>query len=107
MSLSKFKYEQNKKKRETQHKPIEQKEMWFGVGIDAGDLEHKIKRIQEFLDKKHAVKLTIKARGRVSSSVITELMKRVLELLKDTSSYDENAKFEGRNYTAIVRPIKK
>jgi translation initiation factor IF-3 len=107
MSLSKFKYEQNKKKRETKHKPIEQKEMWFGVGIDEGDMQHKIKRIQEFLDKKHSVKLTIKARGRVSSSVITSLMQKILGLLQDSVAYDNNAKFEGRNYTAIVRPIKK
>lgn len=106
ISWSKFKYELSKKKKESKGKSIEQKEMWFSATIEKGDLDHKLGRIKEFLSKKHPVKITIKTRGRTPRERILEVMNRIIEELKDSIQYDNNAKFEGRNYIAIVRPIK-
>lgn len=106
MSWSKFKYDLGKKKKESKSKSIEQKEMWFKVFIDKGDLEHKLKRVNEFLGKKHPVKLTIRAKGRVKRENMTELMTRILEMLGEEVVYDSIPKFEGRNYAIIVRPNK-
>lgn len=106
MSWSKFKYDQSKKRKESKNKSIEQKEMWFKVNIEQGDLDHKLKRVTEFLSKKHPVKLTIRPRGRVHRDNITDLMDRILEQIKDDISDDFRPKFEGRNYAAIVKPNK-
>lgn len=106
MSWSKFKYTQEKKKKESKGKSIDQKEMWFKVFIEKGDMEHKLKRVREFLKKKHPVKLTIRPKGRVSRENITGLMTRILENLGDEVIYDNQPKYEGRNYAIIVRPAK-
>ncbi len=106
MSWSKFKYDQEKKRKESKGKSIDQKEMWFKVFIEKGDLDHKLKRVREFLKKKHPVKLTIRPKGRVSKDNITSLMDRILEDLGDEVVYDNRPKYEGRNYAIIVRPVK-
>jgi len=106
-SWSKFKYKLNKKKKETKSKRIEQKEMWFKAFIDKGDLDHKLKRVREFLAEKNPVKLTIKARGRVKTELLKELMQKILKDLEFEIEVPEApAKFEGHNLSLIVRPIK-
>lgn len=107
MSWSKFKYDQSKKKKESKSKNIEQKEMWFKVFIEKGDLDHKLKRVKEFLAKKHPVKLTIRSKGRVSRENMLGLMDRIIEGLKEDAMYDSPPKYEGRNFAVIVKPVKK
>ena len=108
MSWSKFKYNYNKRRKESKKKAIEQKEMWFKTYIDTGDLDHKLKRVREFLEKKHPVKITIRAKGRPSRENMKNLMTKILEKLKDNIKEEEDSrpKFEGYNYSIIVRPVK-
>lgn len=107
MEWSKYKYDISKKRKENRkNKSIEQKEMWFKAFIDTGDLEHKLKKVTEFLSKKHPVKLQIRSVRRSNRNHLQDLMKKLLEILGDTVDYDY-PKFEGRNYTIIVRPSKK
>jgi len=106
MSWSKFKYEQEKKRKESKRKSIEQKEMWFKVFIDKGDLEHKLKVVREFLSKKHPVKLTIKSKGRINKEQMTNLMTNILNELSDIIKYDDIPRFEGKNYIVVVRSNK-
>ena len=80
--------------------------MWFSVQIEEGDLSHKIKKVKEFLAKKHPVKLTIRSRGRVKRGAMEEMMKHVLEELGDSIVIEDNAKYEGRNFISIVKPVK-
>lgn len=80
--------------------------MWFKAFIDKGDLNHKIKKVKEFLDKKHPVKLTIKGKGRVSRQNIKGLMDEILKLLGDEIQYEYHPKFAGRNMSLLVRPGK-
>lgn len=108
LSWSKLKYQINKKKKEGRAKKVEQKEMWFKVFIDKGDLGHKLKKVREFLAKKHSVKLTIKAKGRVTRDHLSNLMKEILtDLAPDIVPVDESPKMQGRNMSLIVRPAPK
>ncbi|WKZ28495.1 MAG: translation initiation factor IF-3 [Candidatus Dojkabacteria bacterium] len=103
---SKFKYQQEKKRKENKGKAAEQKEMWFKSFIDKGDLNHKIKKVIEFLEKKHPVKLTIRGKGRVTSDHMYQVMDNILSELEGHIKYEERPKMYGRNLSLIVRPFK-
>jgi len=106
-SWSKFKYQQEKKKKDNKSKSAEQKEIWFSCFIGQGDLEHKIARLTEFLDKKHPVKITIRARGRVTYLQEKQLLDRIIAIIHDNiEEIVDRPKQEGRHLTLIVRPIK-
>ena len=106
LSWSKFKYQQEKKKKENKSKSVEMKEMWFKVFIDKGDLEHKLKKVREFLARKHPVKLSIRGRGRVTRDKFETLMKRIVSELENEAAAEETPKFDGRNMTVIIRAAK-
>ncbi len=107
MSWSKYKYTLEKKKKEQKkNKSAEQKEMRFKVFIEEGDLNHKLKKVSEFLQKKHSVKLQIRAVGRSKDEHLRKLMDHILEQLNDVSLTDGVPKKEGRNLSIIVKPKK-
>ena len=103
---SKFKYEQEKKRKANKHKSLEQKELWFKVSIGQGDLDHKLKKVEEFIEKKHTVKLSIRQRGRVSRDIITDLMTRLIAATTEYATPLATPKFEGSNFSVIVMPKK-
>ena len=106
-SWSKFKYQQEKKRKDSKARLVEQKEMWFKTFIGEGDFNHKIDRVKEFLLKKHSVKLTIKGKSRVTQKLLRELLDKTIHALGDSiSEVSEMPKFEGRNLVLIVRPNK-
>jgi len=106
-SWSKFKYQQEKKKKDNKGKSAEQKEIWFNTFIGQGDLEHKISLMIEFLQKKHPVKITIRAKGRVTYLQEKELLDKIIGIIKDhIEEVSETPKHEGRHLTLIVRPLK-
>lgn len=108
MSWSKFKYELSKKsKGSSKGKAKEQKEMWFSPYIDEGDIQHKVKKVKEFLQKKHPVKITIRVKGRVSREVIQEQLDNILNHLEGTFETDETPRREGRNLAIRILPKKK
>lgn len=107
MSWSKFKYELTKKRKENKkNKGAEQKEMWFKAFIDDGDLGHKLKRVEEFLKKKHPVKIQIRATGRTNYEHMQSLMTKILERLSEKAESDGISKREGRNLSIIIKPKK-
>jgi translation initiation factor IF-3 len=107
LSWSKFKYDLSKKKRgSSKGKAKEMKEMWFSPYISSGDVEHKLKRVKEFLDKKHPVKLTIRVKGRVQWEMITAQLEKILKLLEGSYETEERPKREGRNLAITIFPLK-
>ncbi|MEI7579103.1 MAG: translation initiation factor IF-3 [bacterium] len=104
MSWSKFKYQQEKKRKESKAKRIEQKEMWFKSFIAEGDLTHKVKKVIEFLDKKSPVKITIKTKGRVARQQIENIKNEILSKLGEAIEQNIEPKYQGRDLTFIVRP---
>ena len=105
---SKFKFELLKKEKiaKKKNKSREMKEMWFQPMIGKGDLEHKLKRVREFLDEKHAVKLVVKMRGRVNRDSGLELMQQIIASLEEVSVVDAPPKLEQRQIIALIHPGK-
>jgi translation initiation factor IF-3 len=104
MSWSKFKYQQQKKKKESKVRKNEQKEMWFKSFIAEGDMNHKIERIKEFLQKKHTVKITIKSKGRVLREQLNKLVAEIMKKLEGSIEPGIEPKYQGRDLTFLVRP---
>ena len=80
---SKFKYELSKKQKGQRKKSQKQKEMRFKALIAIGDLTHKLKKVHEFLDEGHKVRLSIQTPRRVQTRKSEELMKDILGRLNE------------------------
>ncbi|MBL8015016.1 MAG: translation initiation factor IF-3 [Candidatus Doudnabacteria bacterium] len=105
IAWSKFKYEQSKKKKKAmKNKGSEVKEMWFKPFIELGDMEHKVGRIKEFLEKGNKVKITIRAgRGPINREKMSATLEKVLEMLNSVAEAEGDRKQEGRNVIVFVK----
>lgn len=103
---SKLKYNLEKKQKSSKAKSQEQKELWFKAYIGEGDIEHKLKKVREFIDDGQRVKLTVRRKGRVPKEQFENLMARLLEKTAEFADILRPAKFEGGNYAAIIGPKK-
>lgn len=103
-SWSKLRYKESKKKKESKGKSTELKEMWFKVFISEGDLTHKLKKVEEFLKKRHPVKITIKAKGRVGQDIIYDLLNKIITRLEPLGEKQGDPKFQSRNLGIIIKP---
>lgn len=107
MSWSKFKYNLSKKKRgSSKGKAKDVKEMRFSPYISMGDIEHKKRKVEEFLAKKHPVKLTIFVKGRVDYNVVRTQLDKILAILEGKYETDQFPRKEGRNLSILVFPPK-
>lgn len=108
MEWSKFKYELSKKAKGQKKKTEEVKEMRFGTLIGKGDLEHKLKRVREFLSEGNSVKLTVRTPRRVDIKLSEELMVKLLELLNSELGIAiiQPARREGFLVTSLVKTEK-
>ena len=108
MSWSKFKYNLSKKRKGSpKGKSKDMKEMRFTPYIGKGDIEHKRKKVEEFLEERHPVKITIFVRGRVNRDVVYGQMDTISALFKDNWETEEKPRKEGRNLSLIIFPKKK
>ncbi|MBD3363067.1 translation initiation factor IF-3 [Candidatus Dojkabacteria bacterium] len=105
-SWSKFKYEQEKKRKESKTKSSQLKEMWFKPFIGDADLKHKLKKVKEFIKDKDSVKLTIRKVGRVQNQHLRDLMKKILKKIEEYAEPQGHPKFHGRTLGIIVIPRK-
>lgn len=106
---SKFKYEYSKKSKGVKKQTSELKEVWLKPLIDIGDLNHKIKKIREFLGEKHKVKVTVRpsrSTNRLDKKFYFELLTKVLADLEDIATVETAPRLEGRNVYAIIKGAK-
>jgi translation initiation factor IF-3 len=96
MDFSKYLYEQNKKQRgASKGKAKEQKEFRFSPVIEDGDIEHRVKRAKEYLDKGHPVKLVMQKKGRQPMALAKEVFAEILTNFDDYSSIEAETKQMG------------
>jgi translation initiation factor IF-3 len=111
MDHGKFKYEQDKKKKEQKKKQtvVKLKEVKFHVNVGDHDYETKLRHAQEFLDEGHRVKISLMFRGRENAhrELGFELMKRVVEDLKEVATVEQAPRLQGRNIFMMIVPDKK
>ena len=109
MSYSKFKYEEKKKARKgkVKGKTKDLKEMRFAPHIGDGDLQHKLNRTKEFLEKGHKVKITIFFKGRRTGPEPGNiLVKKILTELEENCTIEQSIKRRGRRWFMTVAPQK-
>ena len=111
LDYSKYKYEQEKKRKEEskKQKAQEVKEIRFRLFIDDHDYQVKMRKIREFLEDKHKVRVVVYFRGRELAFTDRgeELLNKIKEALKDYAIVERDIKLEGRRMSVLLMPKKK
>jgi translation initiation factor IF-3 len=106
VDYGKFKYEQKKrdaKKRKAQ-KRVELKEIKFRPTVDEHDFQTKAKKVLDFLENGHRVKVTVQFRGReiIHPDLGVDICARVADLVDGLAEVTQAPRLEGRNLTMTL-----
>lgn len=108
MDFGKYKYEQEKKKREAKkHQTVVQiKEIKIRPSIDQHDLDVKLRHIKRFLEEGNKTKITVQFRGRemAHKDLGWALLKKMVEEVGAQARMDQEPRFEGRTLSAVLSP---
>ncbi|KAI3711758.1 hypothetical protein L1987_70302 [Smallanthus sonchifolius] len=111
MDYNKYKYEQQKKKRDQQKKRsahrVDQKELKMGYNIDVHDYTVRLKAAQKFLKDGDKVKLIVSLKGRENEfkNNAIELIRRFRDDVGELA-VEESKNFRDRNMTLVLVPNK-
>lgn len=104
--FEKFRYKEEKKEQAAKKhaREVELKEIWLSPRIASHDLEIRLKKADEFLNKGNKVKITVKFKGREMAhpEVGREVINQALAYFGEKITIEREVRFEGRNLTAIV-----
>jgi translation initiation factor IF-3 len=105
MDYSKYLYEQKKKQRKSKKlgKVKEMKELRFSTVIDSGDMDTRVRRAKEFLDKGHSVRITVTRKGRQTYEQSKQVLEQILTNFTEYSSIDPEPKNEGRRISITFK----
>ena len=110
MDYGKYKYEQDKKKKEAKKKQhnADVKEVKMRYKIEKHDYDVRVKNAQRFLKSGDKVKATISFRGREiqHSKMAEELLHRMAKDLEEYAEVQQFPKREGRNMMMMLSPKK-
>lgn len=108
MDYGRFKYEEKKKLADAKKRQVQTslKEVKLRPKTDDHDIQHKVKRIREFLDEGNKVKLTVRFRGREITHPETaeRQLGAITEMITDVAVVEQRPRMEARTMTAIVAP---
>ena len=113
MDYNKYKYEKQKKLKETQKKQRESnkelKEYRLSVTIDVGDFETRRRNAQSYLEKGHKIKAFIRFKGRQMArpELGRDVLLRFADALSDVSVIETEPKLDGRQMAMILAPKNK
>jgi translation initiation factor IF-3 len=111
LDYGKWKYEAAQRDKESRRKTVNVsiKEMKYRPKIGGGDFDTKTRKVGQFLDQGHKVKITIMFRGREMAH--PELGKRILdriaEQLTPGAKVEAAPKLDGRNMIMVLAPDKR
>ena len=109
MDSGKYKYELQKKASQARKKQkiILLKEIKLRPVTDVHDYDFKIKNAIKFLTAGDKVKFTIKFKGREMEFVKAayDLVRRIIEDVKEKGKVEQSAKMEGRQMTLIIQAL--
>lgn len=95
MDYSKYIYEQKKKLRKNKAGKVKDlKEFRFSPVIDVGDMNTRVRRAKEFLEKGHPVKITAQKRGRQQYEQMKQVFDEILTNFTEYSSIEPEPKSE-------------
>jgi translation initiation factor IF-3 len=95
--------EQQRNRKNT--KATEIKQMRLGLKIGAHDLDIKLRKVREFLEAGHKVKITVFFRGRemAHQELGYELLSKIADKLQDTATIEQKPMLAGRNLCIVIR----
>ncbi len=103
----KYNYQRTKqqKKNRAKAKPLELKQMRLGLKIGEHDLGIKMRKVQEFLDTGHKVKITLIYRGRelAHKDLGFQLAEKIIEDFGEDIAVDSQPQFAGRQLNFVIR----
>lgn len=108
LDFSKYRYEQDKRDREAKkhQKHNQLKEMRLSPRIDTHDYEIKLKHVNEFLAKRHKVRVRMWFRGReiTHKERGQEVMKRLIVDVGNVGRVDKEPQMFGKSLILILAP---
>jgi len=103
----KYNYQRTKQlqKNRAKAKPLELKQMRIGLKISDHDLSVKLRKVEEFLEAGHKVKITVIYRGRelAHKELGFKLAERIQQQLGDNIAIDQEPQFAGRQLNFVIR----
>lgn len=109
IDFKKFKYLESKKDKEGRKKSKagEMKEVRLSPFIGQHDLDTQLKKARGFIKDKYKVKFSVKFTGRQMGKTEfgRELLKKVLDILKDEARLEKEMKMEGRQLIMTLLPL--
>ena len=111
IDYGKFRYQITKKERESKqhHHQAKLKEIKVKPNIDDHDLQVKINRARDFIEKGHKVRVTCMFRGREMAyqEIGRKVVEKLLDALEGSVQVESPPKQLGRNYSLVVAPLGK
>lgn len=109
MDFGRFKFEQEKKNRETKrkHHVVDVKEIKMRYKIEEHDYQVKLRAAQKFLSDGDKIKVLTILRGREMQhkDMAMRLMSKFADELKDLGMMDREPKMEGKSVIMILSPL--
>ncbi len=103
----KYNYQKTKQaqKNRQKSKTLDLKQMRVGLKIGEHDLDVKLRKVNEFLDAGHKVRITVIYRGRelAHKELGYQLAERIRGLLGEEIVADQEPQFAGRMLSFVVR----
>ena len=111
MDYGKFRYEEAQKAKESRRKSanVSIKEVKFKPKIGRGDFDTKVRKIDQFINEGHKVKVTMQFRGREMAhpELGSKILDDVLEIVGEHVKVETQARLEGRNMSMVLAPDRK
>lgn len=111
LNYSKYLYELKQRDKEARKKAtnIVIKEMKYRPKIGGGDFDTKTRKVAEFLEEGHKVKITIMFRGRevAHPELGMKILNRIAEIIGPNAKMEATPRLDGRNMTMVLAPEKK
>ena len=103
----KYNYQKTKQlqKNKRSAKTFDVKQMRFGLKISENDMNVKRRKITEFLEEGHKVKIMVVYRGRelAHKEIGFKLADKIIESFGDTIAVDQNPQFAGKQLGFVIR----
>jgi translation initiation factor IF-3 len=103
----KYKYQKMKEQQRSRRnaKASELKQIRLGLKIGAHDLDIKLRKVREFLEDGHKVKISAFFRGRemAHQELGYALLDKCVQKLDDIAVVDQSPQLAGKNLTIVVR----
>ncbi len=111
LDYSKWVYEQRQRDKESRKKSqaVVIKEMKYRPKIGGGDFDTKTRKVGEFLEEGHKVKVTIMFRGRevAHPELGMKILTKIAETIGAAAKIEAAPKLDGRNMVMVLAPDKK